>query len=381
MKQIKVINITEEGRYGGPQKRICEVASRLKHLGVETYVIFPDTDSERFTEQLKDNGIHHYPLKITRLSNSKCGMINYLLSFIPEVFRIRKKIKQLNPDVVHCNGAYQVKGVIASKLAGVTSVWHMNDTQFTGIVMTLFKMVSSLFGDQYIGASKKALHHYKPNIEATTDNIIQAPIDTEGFDPNTIKASPLLEKSKKIKIITVGNINKIKGYDTLIKAVHIINSQYGGKSKIEFYVAGMFLDNLKEYTEGLMHEKEKLQLDNLFFLGGRRDVDELLSSADIYVCPSDFEASPISVWEAMSMGLPIVATDVGDVWEIFSIRESGYVVPTKDANAMAEKINELCMSKKSRVELGAKARETALDTLDLNICVKKHAKLYRDLTS
>ena len=50
-------------------------------------------------------------------------------------------------------------------------------------------------------------------------------------------------------------------------------------------------------------------LINIYFINSRRDVRPLLKRFDIYVCSSDNEASPLSVWEAMSMKKPIVSTD------------------------------------------------------------------------
>ena len=374
---LKVINITEEGRFGGPQKRITEVAEGLRKHDIETIVICPTENSERFQNLLKEKKIKFYACSLHRLTKDTKHLLKFLFYFLSELMTIIKIIRKEKPAVVHCNGSWQIKGVIAAKLTRTRCVWHMNDTHFTGLVMKLYKITASIFGDFFLGASKRALHYYQPKIKATDKNIIQAPIRTVDFDPASTMPSPEMNKEEGIKILTVGHLNTIKGYDTLIPAVAQLNKLTD--KKVSFYVVGKMLDNLKEFTEKLLAEKEALNITNLHFLGERRDIKELLAAADIYVCPSDYEASPISVWEALAMAKPVVSTDVGDVVEVFESNNCGLVVPTKDPKALAEAIVVLVNDAEKRKLLGKNARQTAVDFFDIEVCVTKHAQLYQDL--
>jgi N,N'-diacetylbacillosaminyl-diphospho-undecaprenol alpha-1,3-N-acetylgalactosaminyltransferase len=87
----------------------------------------------------------------------------------------------------------------------------------------------------------------------------------------------------------------------------------------------------------------------------------------------------MTVWEAMAMEIPVVSTKVGDVDEFVKNYENGFVVPIKDSVALAQKVSTLIDSKKLRKQLGKKARHTAINELNLEICVKKHAEFYRTL--
>ncbi|MFK8102549.1 MAG: glycosyltransferase [Saprospiraceae bacterium] len=377
MSALKVINITEEGRFGGPQKRITEVAEGLKTYDIETVVICPKENAERFQGLLKAQGIKFYALSLHRLTKNPTELFKFIFYFFFELFAIIKVIRKEKPNLVHCNGAWQIKGVIAAKLTGTRCVWHMNDTHFTGLVMALYKVTAKLFGDFFLGASERALHYYQPNIKATDKNIIQAPIRTVDFNPAITAASPTIDRKGSINILTVGHLNTIKGYDTLIPAIGILN-QLTDK-KVNFYVVGKMLDNLKEFTQNLLDEQKTLGIKNLHFLGERRDVKELLAASDIYVCPSDYEASPISVWEALAMAKPTVSTDVGDVAEIFAQHHCGLVVPTKNPEALAKAILILVDDAAQRKTLGENARRTAIDFFDIEVCVRKHAQLYQDL--
>jgi glycosyltransferase involved in cell wall biosynthesis len=76
--------------------------------------------------------------------------------------------------------------------------------------------------------------------------------------------------------------------------------------------------------------------DSVKFLGSRNDVPELLSAIDLFVLTSNNEASPVSILEAMSMGLPVVATDVGSVSENVRVGETGYLAPAGNSDLLAQ---------------------------------------------
>ena len=120
-------------------------------------------------------------------------------------------------------------------------------------------------------------------------------------------------------------------------------------------------------------------MDNLVFYGRSSDVASVLKAADIFVCSSVSEASPMSVWEAMSMARPIVSSNVGDVAKFIKDRENGFVVPVKNPAALAEKAGMLIENRDLRRIFGEKARDVAIQYLDVEICVRKHAEFYRQV--
>jgi glycosyltransferase involved in cell wall biosynthesis len=77
---------------------------------------------------------------------------------------------------------------------------------------------------------------------------------------------------------------------------------------------------------------------NFLFLGRRKDVPELLACCDLSVLPSEAEALPNSVLEAMAAGLPVVATCVGGIPEIILNGENGLLVPTQDSEALTKAV-------------------------------------------
>ena len=91
------------------------------------------------------------------------------------------------------------------------------------------------------------------------------------------------------------------------------------------------------------------------FLGVRQDIPELLKESDIYVMSSEWEGLSISLIEALTSGIPIVATNAGSNNEVIENDVSGIIVPTKDPEALAEGIYNLIIDKDLRERLSKEA--------------------------
>lgn len=95
------------------------------------------------------------------------------------------------------------------------------------------------------------------------------------------------------------------------------------------------------------------------FLGLRRDVPRLLAGGDVFALSSVHEGVPISVIEAMTQGLPVVATDVGALRDQVTDGVDGFLVDSGDAAALGERLVRLADDPALRAELGRRARERA----------------------
>ena len=111
---ISVVNITEEGRFGGPARRIVNVAKELKKMNVKTKIVMPYLDSDYFSTFAKKNKVNFKKLKLTRLTFQKKYLFLYLLRFFVEIFILYKFLKKEKPDLVHINGSYQFKSFLAA---------------------------------------------------------------------------------------------------------------------------------------------------------------------------------------------------------------------------------------------------------------------------
>ena len=115
-RAIRVANIIEEAKLGGPQVRIARLA---EHNDAETTVVMPTNNSEDFRHLLKQKNIKFHTLFLTRITKEPSAAIQYILFSFFEIFSLYMFFKKEAFDIVHASGgAWQYKGVIAGKLAG-----------------------------------------------------------------------------------------------------------------------------------------------------------------------------------------------------------------------------------------------------------------------
>ena len=376
---LKVLNITEEGRGGGPLKRIEDVARTLQEQGVETTVLFPNKNAEEFKEALTQSSVPYIETSLHRLTKAKLAFLMYVFTFIPELLKLRKIIKKNNFDIVLCNSSWQIKGILASRFTKAKSIWIQNDSYQTNLVKRLFNFVSKR-ADAFVFVSNRTKEFYStinPKILDKPFVIIQSPVDTNKFSPKKEEKKSHSIKDEGINALSVGYINHNKGFDTLIKAIYEVNKKT--KEKINFYIAGPAFDSQQEYYNMLLDLQKELQVDNLKFLGMRKDIPFLLNNMDIYICSSDFEASPISVWEALASKLPVVSTDVGDVEDIFVKHKCGLVVPSKNPSKLAEAVLKFIEDENLRKELSLKARDTAIKLFSVDAVARQYRSFYEQV--
>ena len=177
------------------------------------------------------------------------------------------------------------------------------------------------------------------------------------------------------RIISVANINPIKGLEKFLELAVILNKKID--HPLEFRIVGFVYESQRNFFDGLQNLKKILNLYNLVFVGGLKDVRKELANADVYVCTSLSEASPTSVWEALAMGLPTVTTDVGEVDYIIENAKSGFVCKRNSAQELANRIEEILVSEELTDMMGTQARNRAVKLLDVRSVSKQHYKVYQ----
>jgi len=115
--------------------------------------------------------------------------------------------------------------------------------------------------------------------------------------------------------------------------------------------------------------------DRLVFLGFQRDVASVLSALDLVVFPSLWEGTPLTAFEALAMGKPIVATDADGLADILTADVDARIVPRRDAPALARAIVDLARDPAARSRLASRARLTGA-RYDIDVFVRKMERLY-----
>jgi glycosyltransferase involved in cell wall biosynthesis len=114
--------------------------------------------------------------------------------------------------------------------------------------------------------------------------------------------------------------------------------------------------------------------------GHREDVPSVLRQAHIACLPSYREGLPKSLLEAAACGLPLVATDTPGCREVVLHGENGFLVPPKDAGALADALRELIRNAPLRQSMGNKSRSLALEFFSQHYVLDQTLALYQSMT-
>ena len=189
--------------------------------------------------------------------------------------------------------------------------------------------------------------------------------------PNAVDVAgaPRAEPARRERplIVSVGRLKAPKDFLTFVRALAKLRAD-----SFEAVVVGEGPDRAR-----LEREIESLDLGGRVRLAGeRRDVPELLATADVFVLPSSSEGMPVSVLEAMAAGLPVVASRVGGVPEQVADGKTGVLVGPGDADELAAALDGLLADPDLRRRLGQAGRLRAEEAFDLTRFRRAHLELY-----
>lgn len=179
---------------------------------------------------------------------------------------------------------------------------------------------------------------------ATKKNIIQSPFGTPFF-PNQFD---LEEKStnEKLRILFVGSMTQRKGLSDLFDAIKLVDP-----SKVELVVLGSLAAPLSFYSDQLKFTYEPTRSHD--------KVLELMRSCDVFCLPSIVEGRALVIQEAMSQGLPIIITANTGAEDLVMNEETGFLVPIRNPEAIAEKINWFLAHRNKIYPMGKRAKQLA----------------------
>lgn len=178
---------------------------------------------------------------------------------------------------------------------------------------------------------------------------------------------------------TVGRWAKQKGYQYLIEASRIVRSV---RKDIRFVIVGGDAHHPSESVKDeLFRLNDSLNEDDrVIFTGYRRDTPKIFSIFDVFVFPSLWEGFGLALVEAMTMGKPIIASDIVPISEIVKHRQTGLLVPCGDAGAIANAVIDLIDNKEMAEAMGRSGRKRAENFFSVEGMTKKYEELYQSFS-
>lgn len=295
----------------------------------------------------------------------------------PAVRRIREPTRF---DAIHCH--FGVNGNLAVHLRGLDILQGPIVTTFHGYDMRQGEAFGEgiyeplrLEGDRMLaisGYNSRLLQRWG----FPPDRILEHHV---GIDPTFFSFRPPSSPAgRPIRILTVANLVPVKGMEHGIDAISRL------KSALPDVAIRLRLVGDGPERQSLSERVQKLGLDaSVRFLGalGRDEVRDELRTADLFLLPSLGEATPVSLMEAQSTGLPVVATRVGAVEEVVLDGISGRLVAPGDSRALAAALADLIRDPAVWGTMGRAGRSHVEANYDIRTLVLELEAIYRSLST
>jgi glycosyltransferase involved in cell wall biosynthesis len=296
----------------------------------------------------------------------------------------RLVVHRYRPDVVHANSIRAGIVLGLGRLAPATVV-HVRDCLPPGPVATATMRLLVATATTMIANSEYTARSVRAVAPHARVEIIHSPVDLDRWDPNRLdrtqaRASLGVVGESRLLLGVVAQLTPWKGQDTAVKALKMlcddgIDAQLLLVGSPKFVARATRYDN-EAYAASLRALVADCGLeDRVSWMGEREDVPELVRALDVLLLPSWEEPFGRALVEAMSLGVPVIATNVGGPVEIIEDGVEGYLLPPREPRAWALAIARLAQDPELAREMGRAGRRR----VESGFAVRHHVASMVDL--
>ena len=366
--KMKILYCITSSSWGGAQLHVLELcADQLARGNEVTFIVGNKGPLLDKVKQLKGVKVILLPSLVREISPT---------NDIKAIVELRKIIKSESPDIVHLH----------SSKAGV--IGRVSSIGLRKKIKVIFTVHGWAFTDGVSSRLKKSLYRI---IEKSVRHFTDLFICVSYYDEKIGKRDKVLDSTSNVKVIHNGSttpseqsinysvhmplrlvmiarFSPQKDQETLINAVTKLPKD---SYKLTFVGDGETLQTNKELVSkyGLNH--------NIKFAGFKDDISDELINNDVYILSTHYEGLPISIIEAISYGLPILATNVGGNSEMLENNINGFLFTSKDE--LAEKLNYLINNPETVKKMGQESYRIFSDEYSLSQCLTKINNSYLEL--
>jgi glycosyltransferase involved in cell wall biosynthesis len=366
LKNLKrVVHVTFDMRIGGAEQVICNLVENTDPLKYEASILCIDPKIGPFGKILQEKGY-----QITSLDR-KPGFDFSLIA------KVRQYLISKDVDILHCHQytpyVYGVLGALLTKCRVIFTEHGRFFPDQRKLKRVVINPLLNMFTD-YVTAISVATRDALVNFENFPENKIQViynGIDgTRFFHPEQDTPKNLFSICEDSYVIgTVARLDHIKNQKMMIKALKIVHKTHPNTFLL---IVGDGPE--RKRLEKIAHE---LKLSaHMIFTGFRQDTQLFYKNMDIFLLTSFSEGTAMTLLEAMVSGLPCIATNVGGNPEIVKDTETGFIIPSDDERALADKIDLLLANNKLKQIMSNNARQRYAANYTVEKMVKKYETIY-----
>lgn len=231
-------------------------------------------------------------------------------------------------------------------------IWWLHDSAFFyhGVKPSVLRLIDrkNMTICSVGSVPAEAIHNFIPDLPI--DRLIYGVEDTVSCIDG--KKNVLWKQGTKLCFVTIGYIENRKGQDVLIDSIQLLPSEI--RDMVEFYLVG---PNSSVMAQNIMEQAK--EITGIVITGevNREQINEILSRADMLICPSREDPMPTVCAEAMMHGVPCMVSDVTGTADYIEDGISGFVFPSENAQRLKEKIMWCVVNCENLRKIGENARK------------------------
>jgi len=365
----KILYVHHAGNFGGAPKSMSYIIKNLDDTKYDAKLINITVGpiNEFFRKELP------VPLEIvggmrpfhgsTVISKSFKLLLKNYLFFLPSLLKAYKILKKEKPDLIHLNSTCLFVFAIAAKILNIPVIVHVREPLRNGLWGAPLRFFNKKNVTGIIAISNFDLASLRIKSQKLVFQVIYNFVEKFSRIKNnddSFRRSLGIAKNDVV-FLYLARFAKGNGWEELI---NMAGSLVAKNEHVHFILAGA----------DEKFNKSKYETKNIHIIPFQQDVNTLLNSADIYVCPFTEPHFARGVIEASAFSLPIIGADIGGVNELVLHDKTGYLY--EDGKGFIEYAEHLVSRSDVRKEMGEAGYLFAQDKFEMSKNLKTTYALY-----
>ncbi len=377
-RPLKIAILATVTDFGGAEKVVLSLINNINTEFFELVpIIFtvPSMQDNIFFKHLDKSGQKYYSIFV---NGYRIKYLNPLVNII-EAYRV---LRRHNFDLIHSHGyRADIIGVLLSKMMGLPLISTCHGFISNDMHLTIYNRLDRFilrFARKIIAVSdgiEKELitSGIKGTRVLTIQNAVNGSYGSETFEKNKQARRQEYNLSEKDFVIGyVGRLSEEKGVRYLIEAVSMLNES---EVPVNLLVIGE-----GPQRKALEDFAKKQAIEHMvFFVGFQNNIESWLPAIDVFVLPSMTEGTPMSLLEAMAMGIPVVASAVGGVPQVVDSEKTGILVSPGKPRDIEQAIQLLYKNVDLRKRFSEEAQNKIKSNYNVEDWIKKIENEYHKI--
>lgn len=365
-----ILIIDNASAFTGAFKSIFTVS---RHLASQFNFIFCIPSGSTSEKYLSEKGVDYFKLPFLEISKRISALLLYFPVLLYNALRLLSVVSARNVDVIHVNDLYNMTGIVVKILRPrIKLVYHvrlMHDSYVKSLYYVWVKLILR-FADHVVCNSyavRKGLNTDSQKVQV----IYNLP------PAESRQAMSVVQDEAIIRLLYLANFTPGKGHDLAVEAFAAAVGSMPGNVKMIMSGGDLGKKNNVIYKQSLIEKARHLKVDSrISFTDFEPDIEKAMRNATIFLNFSESESFSMTCLEALTFGVPLIATDCGGPAELFENGRSGILVRNKDVEDMKQAIVRLCQDRTLREAFAKNGQEFVKSKFVLPEIIGKYITLY-----